>query len=202
MFMTNRSALMTTQNATLDSKRTLSWFVSYRRLSAQFQFSLSADTLGYLSQWVISSFKWFLTCLPSRRRRGGGGRHPVGPADTGLFPNLDMTAPGSWSLNDSVPDPSRFPDTDPSLNFVPWLFACPNPWLFQDPYPWLILLQDPLIFLVSDPWQFLVPDPWLLPVLDPWMFHVPDPWLFPVSGYFMPLLPICYIRLAGGGGGG
>ncbi len=26
--------------------------VSYRRLSAQFQFSLSADTLGYLSQWV------------------------------------------------------------------------------------------------------------------------------------------------------
>jgi hypothetical protein len=51
MFMTNRSALMTPQNATLDSKRTLSWFASYRRLSAQFQFSLSADTLGYLSQW-------------------------------------------------------------------------------------------------------------------------------------------------------
>ncbi len=51
MFMTNRSALMTPQNATLDSKCTLSWFVSYRRLSAQFQFSLSADTLGYLSQW-------------------------------------------------------------------------------------------------------------------------------------------------------
>jgi hypothetical protein len=46
-----RSALMTPQNATLDSKRTLSGFVSYRRLPAQFQFSLSADTLGYLSQW-------------------------------------------------------------------------------------------------------------------------------------------------------
>jgi hypothetical protein len=42
---------MTPQNATLDSKRTLSRFVSYRRLSSQFQFSLSAVTLGYLSQW-------------------------------------------------------------------------------------------------------------------------------------------------------
>jgi hypothetical protein len=41
---------MTPQNATLDSKRTLSWFVSYQRLSSQFQFSLSAVTLGYLSQ--------------------------------------------------------------------------------------------------------------------------------------------------------
>jgi hypothetical protein len=35
----------------LDSLRTLSWFVSYRCLSSQFQFSLSADTLEYLSQW-------------------------------------------------------------------------------------------------------------------------------------------------------
>jgi hypothetical protein len=52
MFMTDRSAFMTPQNATLDSKRTLSWFVSYWRLSSQFQFSLSAATLGYLSQWV------------------------------------------------------------------------------------------------------------------------------------------------------
>ncbi len=51
MFMTDRSALMTPQNATLDSNRTLSWFVSYRHLSSQFQFSLSAVTLGYLSQW-------------------------------------------------------------------------------------------------------------------------------------------------------
>ncbi len=52
MFMTDRSALMTPQNATLDSKRTLSWFVFNRRLSSQFQFSLSAVTLGYLSQWL------------------------------------------------------------------------------------------------------------------------------------------------------
>jgi len=51
MFMTDRSALMTPQNATLDSKRTLSRFLSYRHLSSQFQFSLSAVTLGYLSQW-------------------------------------------------------------------------------------------------------------------------------------------------------
>ncbi len=52
------------QNATLDSKRTFSWFVSYRRLSAQFQFSLSADTLGYLSQWqCFSSLRCtFLYC--------------------------------------------------------------------------------------------------------------------------------------------
>jgi hypothetical protein len=41
---------MTPQKATLDSMRTLSYFVSYRRLSAQFQFSLSAVTLVYLSQ--------------------------------------------------------------------------------------------------------------------------------------------------------
>ncbi len=44
-------ALLAPQKATLDSLRTLSWFVSYRRLSSQFQFSLSAVTLGYLSQW-------------------------------------------------------------------------------------------------------------------------------------------------------
>jgi hypothetical protein len=55
MFMTERSALMTLQNATLDSKRTLSRFVSYRRLSSQFQFSLSAVTLGYLSQCTYLS---------------------------------------------------------------------------------------------------------------------------------------------------
>jgi hypothetical protein len=46
---------MTPQNATLDSKRTLSLFVSYRRLPAKFQFSLSADTLGYLSQWFCKT---------------------------------------------------------------------------------------------------------------------------------------------------
>jgi hypothetical protein len=40
---------MIPQKATLDSLRTLSWFVSYRRLSSQFQFSLSAVTLEYLS---------------------------------------------------------------------------------------------------------------------------------------------------------
>ncbi len=40
---------MTPPNATLDSKRTFLIRI-YRRLSAQFQFSLSADTLGYLSQ--------------------------------------------------------------------------------------------------------------------------------------------------------
>ncbi len=34
-----------TRNATLESMRTLSWFVSYRRLSPQFQFSLSPAAL-------------------------------------------------------------------------------------------------------------------------------------------------------------
>jgi hypothetical protein len=53
MFMTERSALMTPQNAPWTRKRTLSRFVSYRRLSSQFQFSLSAVTLGYLSQWCL-----------------------------------------------------------------------------------------------------------------------------------------------------
>ncbi len=51
--MSDWRVIMTPQKATLDSMRTLSWFVSYRRLSAQFQFSLSADTLVYLSQWPI-----------------------------------------------------------------------------------------------------------------------------------------------------
>jgi hypothetical protein len=46
MFMFDLSALMTPQKATLDSMQPLSWFVSYRRLSPQFQFSLTAVTLG------------------------------------------------------------------------------------------------------------------------------------------------------------
>ncbi len=41
---------MTSQMATLDSLHALTWFVSYWRLSPQFQFSLSVVTLGiYLS---------------------------------------------------------------------------------------------------------------------------------------------------------
>jgi hypothetical protein len=39
--------------------RTLSWFVSYRRLSSQFQFSLSPVTLEYLSQWRAHSLAWY-----------------------------------------------------------------------------------------------------------------------------------------------
>jgi len=46
--------LMTPQKAILDSMRTLSWFVSYRRLSRQFQFSLSAAALGkYLYGFLL-----------------------------------------------------------------------------------------------------------------------------------------------------
>ncbi len=41
------------QNATLDSLRTLSGFVSYRGLSPQFQFFLSAVTLVYLYRWKV-----------------------------------------------------------------------------------------------------------------------------------------------------
>jgi hypothetical protein len=51
MLMSEWRAIMTPQKATLDSMRILSWFVSNRRLSSQFQFSLSAVTLLYISQW-------------------------------------------------------------------------------------------------------------------------------------------------------
>jgi hypothetical protein len=45
---------MKPQKANLGSKRTLSCFVSYRSLSPQFQFSLSAVTLGiYLGGRII-----------------------------------------------------------------------------------------------------------------------------------------------------
>jgi hypothetical protein len=71
MFMTDRSALMTPQNATLDSKRILSRFVSYRRLSSQFQFSLSAVTLVYLSQWFVLLFYGVqMTHWTPERRQG------------------------------------------------------------------------------------------------------------------------------------
>ncbi len=52
---------MTPQKATLDSLCTLSWFVSYRRLSSQFQFSLSAVTLEYLSQCPWPPSLWCCT---------------------------------------------------------------------------------------------------------------------------------------------
>jgi hypothetical protein len=45
MFMSDWSTLLTPQKATLDSIRTFV-FVSYRRLSPQFQVSLSAAVLG------------------------------------------------------------------------------------------------------------------------------------------------------------
>jgi hypothetical protein len=65
---------MTPQKATLDSLRTLSWFVSYRRLSSQFQFSLSLVTLEYLSQWVelaMESRSCFKLCHFSPTSEGG-----------------------------------------------------------------------------------------------------------------------------------
>ncbi len=46
MFMFEWSALITLQKATLDIMRTLTRFVSYRRLSHKFQFSLSPAALG------------------------------------------------------------------------------------------------------------------------------------------------------------
>jgi|LakMenE01Jun11ns_1017448.scaffolds.fasta_scaffold6954232_2 hypothetical protein len=56
MFMSDWSAFVTPQKATLDSKRTLSCFVSYRRLSPQFQFSLSPAALDmYL--YMVSSLR-------------------------------------------------------------------------------------------------------------------------------------------------
>ncbi len=67
--MSEWSALMTPQKTILDSLRTLSWLVSYRRLSPQFQFSLSAVTLGiYL---CVPTWKLGLEPLagPVRRTR-------------------------------------------------------------------------------------------------------------------------------------
>ncbi len=64
--MSDWSALMimTPQKATLDSMRTLSRFVSYRRLSSQFQFSLSAVTLViYLDGLTIGIRTADVTCL-------------------------------------------------------------------------------------------------------------------------------------------
>jgi hypothetical protein len=45
MFIFDWSVLMTPQKATMDSMRTPTLFVSYRLLSPQFQFSLSAAAL-------------------------------------------------------------------------------------------------------------------------------------------------------------
>jgi hypothetical protein len=45
MFMYDWSALMAPQKATLGSKPSLSCFISYRHLSPEFQFSLSAAAL-------------------------------------------------------------------------------------------------------------------------------------------------------------
>ncbi len=56
-FMSDWSALMTPKKATLDSKHTLWWSVSYRRLSPQFQFSLSPAALDmylYVNDNVFS----------------------------------------------------------------------------------------------------------------------------------------------------
>ncbi len=75
MFMFDWSAIMTPQKATLDSMRTLSWFVSYRRLLPQFQ---SAAALGiYL--YVCHSPAWHPT--GEQRRRGSRSRlpHPEPP---------------------------------------------------------------------------------------------------------------------------
>jgi hypothetical protein len=45
MFMSDWSALMTPQKATMDSTSIFLWFVSYRYIAPQFQFTLSAATL-------------------------------------------------------------------------------------------------------------------------------------------------------------
>jgi hypothetical protein len=55
------------QKETMDKAAYTCLLVSYRRLSAQFQFSLSADTLGYLSQcsehrrMFTAPFVWYST---------------------------------------------------------------------------------------------------------------------------------------------
>ncbi len=58
MFMFDWSALMIPQKATLVCLLTLSWFVSYQRLTPKFQHSLSDVTLGiYLDGSVFETLK-------------------------------------------------------------------------------------------------------------------------------------------------
>jgi hypothetical protein len=77
---------MTPQKATLDSLRTLSRFVSYRRLSSQFQFSLSLVTLEYLSQWTS------LSGAGGPRRYGGCTVKETARMTRLLYPNPEELA--------------------------------------------------------------------------------------------------------------
>jgi hypothetical protein len=77
------------QKETLDKAAYTCLLVSYRRLSAQFQLSLSAETLGYLSQWfshVCDQLLWIngysctvynVQCTPAFLLWGGPNTHPL-----------------------------------------------------------------------------------------------------------------------------
>jgi hypothetical protein len=64
------------QKETLDKAAYTCLLVSYRRISAQFQFSLSAVTLGYLSQWCTPSP--YITVYLTREKLTARGLSVIG----------------------------------------------------------------------------------------------------------------------------
>jgi hypothetical protein len=91
MSMSYWRAIMIPQKATLDSMSTLSWFVSFWRLSSQLQFSLSAVTLVYLSQWLRSQCNVFGTmCLTQTKNEAFWNFSPD--------PTRGSRTPESWGL--------------------------------------------------------------------------------------------------------
>jgi hypothetical protein len=83
MFMSDWSALKTPEKATLDRKRTLSFFITYRRLSSQVQFSLSPVALEMYLYGHTSDEGEGCTGLPRPR----GSAHTVNVAISVLQQN-------------------------------------------------------------------------------------------------------------------
>ncbi len=88
--------VMTPQKANLDSLRTLSWFVSFIGLSSQFQFSLSAVTLEYLSHWV-----WL--CTKTTILYGGPQLYNVHLSSPLLLSKESSRLPGRDSNSGPIP---------------------------------------------------------------------------------------------------
>jgi hypothetical protein len=84
----------------------LSAFTSYRRLSPQFQFSLSGVTLVYLSHWYLHSF---------RKQCRVGGVEGLSPTPRALL----VAISGPKKSRFSGPTPSNGPDFPASKSLHP-----------------------------------------------------------------------------------
>jgi hypothetical protein len=105
------------QKETLDKAAYTCLLVSFRRLSAQFQFSLSAVTLGYLSQW------------PSHTWKHGATYTSPSTTSPPLLSSLVVFCPSS-----SCPSVLRRPDS-----WGPCVFTCPGsrrPCVLSNPASW------------------------------------------------------------------